>query len=425
MRAVASCFVVLAAFHMLAGCTTNELTVGEPGTLVRTEPILMGPICANGGTAILTGVDDDRDTYLDEEEVSSTQTLCNGAAPVQCQGGVSLPGPVIVQTDADLTQLEGVHCVDGDLLVSGVVATDLHNLANLNVVTGDFVLVANPALTSLAGLGQLKIVGGTFLIQGNEALVDLSGIGAFRMTSLLSIVGNNALPSLHGLEEVSELGGIQITNNQALESLQGFAKLTVCKPGNVSIRANGALVTTDGLAALREAVLIEVSGNRALKKATFQGLQRLTSRLIFNDDVALSAVEMPSLVAVGGFIQMNNNGALTSLSLPVLNTAAGLLMNGNNGLTSVTLPKLIFLTGNLDLRVLAALTTIDLPQLISVGGDTTFDTLAQLAGLSGLAELRSVGGNLTISNNGITTAVAQQFSDQISVGGTITIRNNR
>ena len=221
-----------------AGCGTGDVALGGPGTLVRIEHEVAGVNCDDGGLAINTGLDTDGDTFLDDSEITSVQYVCNGIAPVQCQGGRVLTGIVTVRGEADWDQLAGVHCVDGDLLVVGLASDSMPDLADLGVVTGDVVIAANPQLTSLDGLGAIREVGGVYLIQGNDALVGLAGLGSIQRMRSIAVVGNNGMLNLSGLEQLTQFGGgIRITNNAALTDLTGLDNL-VRIAGAIAIHSN-------------------------------------------------------------------------------------------------------------------------------------------------------------------------------------------
>src|SRR5207302_4975099 len=142
-----------------------DVALGGPSSLVRVDAELPGANCATGGVAIKSGLDADGDGYLDDSEVTSIQYVCNGQTDVACGDGVVLTGTIAIASDADLAQLDGVNCVDGDVLIAGL-STDAIPPLPLATVTGGVVVAGNRALTSLGGLGNLREVGGTVLVQG-------------------------------------------------------------------------------------------------------------------------------------------------------------------------------------------------------------------------------------------------------------------
>ena len=74
----------------LLGCNDSQLGAaseneGPPGasgltSLIKTEAELAGENCPNGGTKLMTGLDDDQSGELDEGEVDSVAYVCNGEA---------------------------------------------------------------------------------------------------------------------------------------------------------------------------------------------------------------------------------------------------------------------------------------------------------------------------------------------------------
>lgn len=89
--------------------STSYLCHGEDGASValRQEDEPPGERCAFGGVLLSTGMDEDEDGYLDDDEIIGSAPVCNGADGAD--GLVSL----IRTTDA----LPGEPCVDGGVLV--------------------------------------------------------------------------------------------------------------------------------------------------------------------------------------------------------------------------------------------------------------------------------------------------------------------
>src|ERR1043165_5316130 len=109
----------LFATLLVASACAHAVGVGGTHSLVRVDSEPDGPNCVDGGVAINTGIDLDDDGFLDDNEITSTQYVCNGESDVACNGGTIVSGTIAVQSSADLDALAGANCVDGDLLIAG------------------------------------------------------------------------------------------------------------------------------------------------------------------------------------------------------------------------------------------------------------------------------------------------------------------
>jgi hypothetical protein len=407
----------------LGGCGVDDVAIGGPATLVRVEPTAPGPSCAQGGVAIHTGLDRDNDTFLDDDEITSTQYSCNGDAAVACQGGQVLTGAVAVRSASEWDQLRGVHCVQGDLFIAGVASGEIPTLLELGIVTGDVVVAANPSFTSLRGLGSLHTVGGTYLVQGNDGLVSLHGLERLRSAESLAIVADNQLVDLTGLDSLGDFGGtLRISNNAALQKLTGLEQLTRCGRG-LQLRANPQLRDLGALGQLREAGSLELASNDALASVTLPALQTVSVRVLITGNSALTEVSLPALTATGDFIRLDGNAALTSFRAPQLLTAGGLLAGNDTAIRSLALPGLVYVTGVVDLRGLPLLAQLSLDNLTSIGADLLLSSLSQLGSLSGLPRLRTIGGNFTASSNAALTSFAGLPSLSL-IAGDFTVDGN-
>ncbi|MEM9489588.1 MAG: hypothetical protein AAGC55_10615, partial [Myxococcota bacterium] len=75
---------VLAAFLALGACSGDDGSNGSDGlgALVDTSPEPAGDNCPLGGTAIVSGIDTDRDGQLDDDEITSEAFVCTGESGV-------------------------------------------------------------------------------------------------------------------------------------------------------------------------------------------------------------------------------------------------------------------------------------------------------------------------------------------------------
>jgi hypothetical protein len=472
MSLVARNLLLSSLILSLSACTTNDVVLGGAGTIARIDSEPAGARCPDGGAAIHLGYDQDEDLYLDDEEIQSTHLVCTGTRPVQCAGGTVVTSRIVNGAD-DLAALAGVHCIDGDLQVTGVDGA-VPALADLGIITGDLIIASNSSPDVLASFGALREVGDDILIQGNDGLVDLTGLGSLQRAAQIAVTGNRSLVDLTGLDHLTHFGGaITVTSNPSLVSVDGLDQL-VTSSGQISLRANRSLTSIDALASLREIVLLEISGNMNLPAVSLPALERVEVRLIINENPAITSVSAPVLTTTGGFIQMESNAALRSIDLPRLAATAALRMTGNVSLVTLSVPQLAYMTGDLQLISLPALTTLGLGALTAIGGSLDLHGLSSSAPLAGLSALDSIGGNLVLrmnrgmvdvsglsslasvsgdltvtanpdlasfagldalrrvdgavtitSNPSLLTATAQSFADALEIGATVTITGNR
>lgn len=77
--------------HIDCTLAPADLITTTPAALLRLSAVAPGIECATGGQRLDTGVDVDRNGVLDEQEVSVSQVVCNGANGAD--GAQGLPGP--------------------------------------------------------------------------------------------------------------------------------------------------------------------------------------------------------------------------------------------------------------------------------------------------------------------------------------------
>jgi hypothetical protein len=406
----------------LAGCQ-SDVALGGPNTLVRVDHVTNGPDCPTGGVAIQTGLDQDGDTFLDDDEITSTQFVCNGSTAVACSGGNVLTGTIAVRTTGDWDQLAGVDCIDGELLIAGVTAAGIPALPDLQIITGDLVIAGNPSLSSLDGLDHVREIGGGYFVQSNDALTDVSALAQVKRSNSIQLIGNDALTDLAGLEPFVDIGTVLvIANNANLTSLAGLDNLRTTTK-TLSIRANPKLASIAALDGLRQAQLLEVSGNDALETLSLGSLQKIDARLVVTANDALTEVSLPALSTVGDFARFGGDPLLTAIDLPSLLTIGSLLVTTDSSLASLRAPGLVFATVQVQLVDLPRLTVIQLDKLTSIGDSLSLATLPLLADLSGFAALHTIGGAFSVQ----ATASLHDFTGLgalETVSGTMMVANN-
>jgi hypothetical protein len=423
---------------VLASCGPDH------GSLVRVDPEPAGENCPEGGVAVQTGRDDNGNGAVDDDEIESTSYVCGGASPLSCDDRHSISGLITIFDSAGFAQLDGVGCIDGDLVIAGIDAATLPELS-LEIVTGGITLAGNPELTSLSGLGKITAVGGFYAVQGNGALTDISAIGKLREGPSVIISGNDSLLDLAGLETWIDVShNLIVANNASLRDLHGLENLTSTTQG-VLLRGNRNLVSVEALDNLRSAAALEISGDAALTSVSLASLQKINVTLLITTNDALATIEFPSLATTSG-VQVLNNRTAVSASFPSLVFTNAFQVQFNPMLRTISAPTFIAATGTFDLSTLPSLTTLDVSALTSIGGaltlsglstlsslsgfsslggisgDMTLQSCTALTNLSGLDQLERIGGNLTITANpNLPTSTAQAFATRVAIGGTTTI----
>lgn len=218
-------------------------------------------------------------------------------------------------------------------------------------------------------------------------------------TSALSVTFTAALTAL-SLPAMRYATNLSISNNSALNSLSLPLLYAV---GNPSLTNSS----------------ISISSNSALTTVSFPALvYALTNSGSFGNinisGSAITTISFPELrFVVNGGLGITG-AALTSLSVPLLQYASsstsGVSINNCTSLTSVSFPSLIAASGSnaLSITGCTALTSITLPT------DGT---------------LKHIGGNVTVTNNALTTAAVDHLLARLVAldgnGGTILYGSGR
>ncbi len=218
-------------------------------TVVTKEP--RGANCKYGGTRIDVGLDTNRNRVLDQGEITGTQYACDSTSI-----DAVYYGSISIETLADLTQLDGVQAIIGDLYVNVPPGTTF--AANeLIKVTGTIGITTgtgtggggNQTLTGLVNISFPVLTQvGYLYIQRQEDLATLSApvlknayeihvtenpllttldLGALERLDYGYFDNNDALASL-SLPKLISTGYFDIENNSLLTSLDFPSIKYVC-----------------------------------------------------------------------------------------------------------------------------------------------------------------------------------------------------
>lgn len=137
-------------------------------------------------------------------------------------------GHIIIESEADIAQLEGIRAVQGELQVDKTTFTDLDFLGCVEEVGDTLTIFGNPELTNVEGLAALRRVGGALIL-----------------------TENTALPELDTARDLTEVGNsVIIQDNSAMTGISGLTSLATID-GAINIRSNDVLQHIDGLRGLR------------------------------------------------------------------------------------------------------------------------------------------------------------------------------
>lgn len=178
----------------------------------------------------------------DDGPGGSMDTSAEGAN--QNCGNETRPTYLIIESEADLAELDGVRVIEGDVQVNRTSLTDLDAFGCLEEVGGMLTIFGNAELTDLSGLDRLERIGGGFVFSENTAVPDLAGLGSLRE------IGEIVQVEVDGQLVDQPQGSLVIQDNDAMTGISGMTSLATIW-GALNIRDNDVVEHIDGLRGLR------------------------------------------------------------------------------------------------------------------------------------------------------------------------------
>lgn len=380
-----------------------------PIIVVRLVPEPAGANCAEGGTAVQSGPDDNGNGALDDDEVAHTDYVCGRAvltrlvaepAGANCvAGGVAF----LVGLDSD---------GDGELDDAEVKQTEYECS---EILSRDVTLRSSDELAALA---NIRVING-FVVIERTTLEEISLPRLEQVNRSLSIGRNPQLRRIHlpRLHDAGE-GGLSLVDNAALDALELPALRQLER---LSIREQRSLRNLDGLAALVEAA---------------RGISII-------ENTVLESAELPDLALVGGTLEIRSNPALTALAWSIAGRLEQISITGN-GLETLDLTVFEGSTGVFSLGSNPALKSANLELQrtgsATVGGnDELHELVLDAAGVDGDVTIRgpglrrlvlsdrrnagftfSIGGSLVLAAP-VDDSLQALPSDPLEIGGSCTI----
>ncbi|RKG70133.1 hypothetical protein D7V88_39915 [Corallococcus terminator] len=422
---------------MGSGCDVidiPEITQRDALTWVRPEP--SGEHCAFGGQAVLTGLDQDRDGELDDEEVNATHYLCDDAPP-----------QVRTRTQAEP---HGANCALGGQAVQSGLDRDANGqLDDAEVSATDYVCastVANvlvrvrpvaPGAQCARG-GQVTHAGhdanGNGLLEDAEISREVYGCDEpAPVLARVREVPRSVAPCDRGGSVVE--AGADLDLDGVLAPAEVDATAYACdvppadlklvryeaEPGGMNCPAGGT-----GVNAFEDA-----NGDGSPDPNGFLTTVHVcqSSRIHDGDFVVASAVDLIALDGVGrlrGTLRIEAP-TLAEADLPSLSIIDGsLIVQGNSSLRLANLTTLRFIGGNVELRDNARLDKLNLGNatraLLRVGDSLTVENNPALTHLEGLVAVVPANDITLRANNAVVGPGG--LPNVVTLKGSLLIQDN-
>jgi hypothetical protein len=204
--------------------------------------------------------------------------------PPSCLDNQAPGEDIVLNTDADILELQLNDCVPETIIVTGGGITNLTNLSTLREV-GRLEIRFCPNLVVLTGLQDLTRVD-NFIITGNQVLPTLPNFNELDQIGHLTLTGNVGLTEL-GKFPAEVLESLDLTGNTTLTSYAGLETVTAVT-GNVTLSGNAIVTDFTGLDSL-----ITIGGNLTIEDN--DGLASLAGLNVTNINGDLTILTNPSL----------------------------------------------------------------------------------------------------------------------------------
>ena len=368
---------------------------------------------------------------------AAVNAACTTSSEPQCP-----TGDVALYSQADVnnfaTNYPNCTEISGYLYITGSTITDLSPLSNLTSVGGYLSIYSNSNLTNLDGLSNLTSVGGFLLIDSNSNLTSLNGLS--NLTSVgadLVIKSNYSLTDISGLQNIDPTSilstygyGLYIVGNTSLSvcNLPNFCTyLQGSGPRTISLNAGDCISEAAVNAACNPAPPCDAPANLTVSgiinnKATINWTNSGTFDLKWG---AENFTDGNELGTANGVTELNYE--ITGLTA---NTAYDVYVRQNCDVNQSDWVKYTFSTTvqcpsgyvNLLSQTQVSNFLINYPNCTHLPGSLHIQG-NNIANLTPLSNLVSIGQHLTISGNPALTSL-NGLSSLTFIGGELEFYNN-
>lgn len=349
----------------------------------------------------------------------------------------------------DLSVLNSIVSITGNLNISTTNLTSINGLSSLTSIGGSLYMGSNSQLTNLNGLSSLTSVGGAIYISSNSKLTDLDGLSSLEsINGALYIDQNNQLTDISALQNLSGIQTLTINSNQALSvcNINSVCNYLYITGGQANISGNDGTCSSPHIVSLSCCAVPAsiTSSNIVSDKATINW----TNSGIFDLEWGTANFKENSLPSLGtqtGVSALNYTitglSASTSYDVYIRQnctdnqsiwvkytfSTVSVCPSGNVNLLSqadvahfaATYPNCTEIEGNLFISGYPnGITDISpLQHITSIGGELEINS-SKLVDLDGLSNLTSVGGRIAlVSNHNLVDISGLSTIDPSSITG--------
>jgi hypothetical protein len=346
-----------------------EQPPSPPQVVVRLVPEPAGEHCSEGGTAVQSGPDHNGNGQLDDAEVSHTDYVCNERLLTRFA-----------------TEPPGAHCVAGGLAF--FIGRDRDRdgeLDDAEIEQTEYecstILTRNVSVTSTAeisALAEIAVINGSLTISGDA--IEQAALPRLQHIFGPLAVRNAAKLTRVEAPELRDIQGDQEIRATALLVTLDLPRLTRVS-GSLTIENNAALLDLSGLPMLTEVgATVAINDNAALRSVA-SAISSIGSDLRLHGNPQLRQLTWTLLHPLQGFVARET--ALTTLQLtvaasietPALGVAS---VSSNPALTSVTIDAAVMNSLFVDHN---AMLTDFAVRGYEILGDVTIRTSPQLSGV--------------------------------------------
>jgi len=306
--------------------------------------------------------------------------------------------------------------VDGLIRITG--GTDLSGLNFLTTITGNLDISGYDGV-SLNGLQNISTLGGALSLSNNYQLTDISALSSITTATSLIINRCTVLPNLTGLQNLTTTDGITLTFNNSLSNIDALQNIS-SPLTSLRVYSNASLTSLNpGLSGLSGTIDdVGIYSNGLTSLTGLEGLTAVTNTITIGEQNIPSLSGLDNLSTVST-IDLYNGTALTDISALQSLTNASVVrirstaitnLDGLQGLPSVTE---LNLQNNTDLTDVSQLSGLTSSQTLRISNSLNLTDASSL----GIANIE----NLWIEDTGLASLNGFGFA---ASGTLIRLRDN-